>query len=168
MALADRELFEALMFPGDSFMLTDLIPPKPAWMAEAACRDRPEVNFFPVRDEPSAAAREVCAGCPVREECLIYALDDDSLQGVWGGTSALQRRAMRCKGSQEGSQRRRLPANSHGHVGAGTAGQESRGRPPWTAPDESRLHDAQGVGGSSPSRPTSRECCQAGSRSQTM
>jgi WhiB family redox-sensing transcriptional regulator len=36
-------------------------------------------------------AKTICAGCPVRTECLDYALADDTLVGVWGGTSETER-----------------------------------------------------------------------------
>ncbi len=42
-----------------------------------------------------ARAKAVCAGCPVRAECLEFALANDERWGVWGGTSERQRRAMR-------------------------------------------------------------------------
>lgn len=42
-----------------------------------------------------ARAKAVCAGCPVREACLEFALANDERWGVWGGTSERQRRAMR-------------------------------------------------------------------------
>jgi WhiB family redox-sensing transcriptional regulator len=42
-----------------------------------------------------ARAKAVCAGCPVREACLEFALANAERWGVWGGTSERQRRAMR-------------------------------------------------------------------------
>jgi WhiB family transcriptional regulator, redox-sensing transcriptional regulator len=36
-------------------------------------------------------AKRVCAACPVREECLEYALSAGEKWGVWGGTSERQR-----------------------------------------------------------------------------
>jgi Transcription factor WhiB len=36
-----------------------------------------------------------CAECPVRTECLRYALADPDLVGVWGGTTGAMRRDMR-------------------------------------------------------------------------
>jgi len=64
-------------------------------MAFASCRDtHPEV-FFPVTEEATRPARAVCAGCPVREDCLAYALANRIHDGVWGGTSERERRALR-------------------------------------------------------------------------
>ena len=50
-------------------------------------------TFFPSRGEATGEAREVCAGCPVREPCLDYATGE-GLEGVWAGTSKKERRAM--------------------------------------------------------------------------
>ena len=41
-----------------------------------------------------AAAKAVCAGCPVRGACLEYALDTRQAFGIWGGTDEDERRAM--------------------------------------------------------------------------
>jgi WhiB family transcriptional regulator, redox-sensing transcriptional regulator len=38
--------------------------------------------------------RALCAGCPVRQECLDVAMGDDTLTGCWGGTADAERRAM--------------------------------------------------------------------------
>lgn len=40
-------------------------------------------------------AKSVCALCPVRSECLLYAMERPSLVGVWGGTSSRDRGRMR-------------------------------------------------------------------------
>ncbi len=37
----------------------------------------------------------VCRGCMVRDERLAYALEDDELLGIWGGTTDRERRVMR-------------------------------------------------------------------------
>lgn len=46
------------------------------------------------------AARRICAHCPVRNDCLSYAMDAEAssgiqLIGVWGGLSPIQRKRLR-------------------------------------------------------------------------
>lgn len=71
-----------------------------AWMERAACRELSVDGFYPEMVNGSTlcitkAAKAVCAGCPVREQCLEYALAGDEREGVWGGTSPRERRNMR-------------------------------------------------------------------------
>jgi WhiB family redox-sensing transcriptional regulator len=42
-------------------------------------------------------AKAVCAGCPVRPDCLAFALDTEQNDGVWGGLSETERRALKRK-----------------------------------------------------------------------
>ena len=58
-----------------------------SWMARAACRDLPPETFFPEDGGGVEVARRICARCPVREDCLEYALSRHIAHGVWGGTS---------------------------------------------------------------------------------
>ncbi len=68
-------------------------------MAEGACRDpHPGVTWFPGPGERSGPAQAVCEGCPVRWPCLDYALADESLDGVWGGTTTKERKRLRRDG----------------------------------------------------------------------
>ncbi|MFO7300611.1 MAG: WhiB family transcriptional regulator [Actinomycetes bacterium] len=68
-----------------------------SWREAAACRSRPEVDFFPSREDSTSIARAkaVCAGCPVREPCLEWALVTGQPDGIWGGHTPRERRAMR-------------------------------------------------------------------------
>jgi WhiB family redox-sensing transcriptional regulator len=43
----------------------------------------------------TTAAKDVCARCDVREQCLEFALEHREVHGVWGGTSVHQRRDIR-------------------------------------------------------------------------
>ena len=47
--------------------------------------------MFPERGRSSQPAKNICALCPVADQCLEYALLDPQMQGVWGGTSHRQR-----------------------------------------------------------------------------
>jgi len=67
----------------------------PYWRDWAACanHDDPEL-FFPGTGEVPRDAIRICGECPVRRPCLTYALNLGATEGVWGGTTANQRRAM--------------------------------------------------------------------------
>jgi WhiB family redox-sensing transcriptional regulator len=63
-----------------------------AWMAKGNCRLYPPATFFPSDGVGVEKARKICAGCPVAEACLEYALDHRIDHGVWGGCSERERR----------------------------------------------------------------------------
>lgn len=66
------------------------------WHRDAACREHPEINFFPERGEPVDPAKAVCGRCLVRAECLNDALAQPKpVGGIWGGTSERERRQLR-------------------------------------------------------------------------
>jgi WhiB family redox-sensing transcriptional regulator len=65
------------------------------WIKDAKCKGVPVKLFFPVRGEPSDSAKMVCRGCPVRKECLEYALVLNEQMGIWGGVSERERRIIR-------------------------------------------------------------------------
>lgn len=62
------------------------------WMAKGQCRNYPPAAFFPSDGVGVDAARQICAGCGVREACLEYALASRIDHGVWGGCSERERR----------------------------------------------------------------------------
>jgi hypothetical protein len=64
------------------------------WQEQAVCREADPEVLFPEngRVDISAAARRLCAACPVRPECLGYALEHQERYGIWGGLSDTQRR----------------------------------------------------------------------------
>lgn len=75
-----------------------------AWRKDAACTGYPTHWFFLDRAEESAnkvygyqRARKICERCPVRQECLEYALamPNGASHGLWGGTSPRERRTLR-------------------------------------------------------------------------
>jgi len=76
-------------------MYETLIPHRPAWMWRSACHGRSIDDFFPTPGADTASARATCARCPVREECLAFALADRTTQGIWGGTDETERRVLR-------------------------------------------------------------------------
>ena len=70
-------------------------PPASEWLERAACAGLDPGVFFPGRGESTEPAKQVCAGCPVRGECLEHALAKGERFGVWGGLSERERRAIR-------------------------------------------------------------------------
>lgn len=75
-------------------------PPEQAieFMDRAACRGVDQSLFIPdvgARDHRYDPARAICATCPVRIECLEYALAIDESFGMWGGMSPKERNAYR-------------------------------------------------------------------------
>ncbi len=64
------------------------------WMADGSCRAYPAAVFFPRDGLGVIKAQKICANCPVREQCLEYALVEHVDHGVWGGTSERERRRL--------------------------------------------------------------------------
>lgn len=67
-----------------------------SWRPLGACHDLDPAIFFPGRGEPIAAAVAVCSACPVKDQCLEWALHHEN-SGIWGGASEQERRRMRKK-----------------------------------------------------------------------
>ncbi len=66
-----------------------------SWRRQAACRDMDTDVFFPLSDEEAGPAKAVCATCPVRAECLEFAMTTRQPDGVWGGLTEAERRRLR-------------------------------------------------------------------------
>jgi WhiB family transcriptional regulator, redox-sensing transcriptional regulator len=72
------------------------------WEDEARCRTEDARLFFgPNRFEPKherlareAAAKAICATCPVLAPCRQHALAEGELYGVWGGLGEADRRTL--------------------------------------------------------------------------
>ncbi|MFI8825690.1 WhiB family transcriptional regulator [Streptomyces sp. NPDC053431] len=72
-----------------------------SWRMAAACREVDPDLFFPVgAGSPALAqaeeAKKVCRRCPVRDQCLRWAMDESrQVTGVWGGLTENERRSLR-------------------------------------------------------------------------
>jgi WhiB family redox-sensing transcriptional regulator len=62
------------------------------WTTRAKCRGMEDGLFPEAADQKRA--RQICAGCPVRFECLAEALDNRIEWGVWGGMTERERRLL--------------------------------------------------------------------------
>ena len=68
-----------------------------AWMDRALCAEVDPDLFFPGKGDWAQAfrAKVVCRRCDVREKCLAYAVENQEMHGIWGGTTAEQRKRLR-------------------------------------------------------------------------
>jgi WhiB family transcriptional regulator, redox-sensing transcriptional regulator len=78
------------------------------WQAAGACLSADPEIFFPVSGTGAFAAqiqraRSICARCPVRRECLDFAMSSGEMHGIWGGTTPEDRTRTR---RQEAARRR--------------------------------------------------------------
>jgi WhiB family redox-sensing transcriptional regulator len=62
------------------------------WQERSLCRQTDPEAFFPERGQSNRAAKAVCRACPVREQCLDYAIRNREQHGIWGGLSDRERR----------------------------------------------------------------------------
>ncbi|MEU1185718.1 WhiB family transcriptional regulator [Streptomyces sp. NPDC005820] len=84
------------------------------WRERAACLhvEDPDL-FFPIGVSGLTfaqvdAAKTVCARCPVVKQCLDWALLVGHVEGIWGGTTESERRALRRCGARRAKARERL------------------------------------------------------------
>ena len=78
------------------------------WRSSAACRTEDPELFFPVgadkhNERQIGLAKEVSARCLVQEQCLEFALRTNQ-EGIWGGLTEEERKAMKRRTARLGSQ----------------------------------------------------------------
>lgn len=73
---------------------TEVTLPGDLWRRDAACSHVDPELFYPEKGGSAAAAKRICEGCPVRAECLVWALERGERFGVWGGLSERERRRL--------------------------------------------------------------------------
>jgi WhiB family transcriptional regulator, redox-sensing transcriptional regulator len=96
------------------------------WWSLAACQSADPDLFFPASaTNPAraqlAAAKAVCARCPVQVECLRYAMAAGHIHGIWGGMTEEERRLLRQREAKARTRASRRPGDS--------------ARAPWAAAD---------------------------------
>ena len=72
------------------------------WQDRAACKGPQSEVFFPPahlerkdeRDLRERRAKAICASCPVKRQCLDYALRIREPHGIWGGLNELERKQL--------------------------------------------------------------------------
>ncbi|GAB3863229.1 WhiB family transcriptional regulator [Nocardioides maradonensis] len=76
--------------------------PEINWARDAACRttgisprlQRALADRFFADHRPTVDIQRCCKACPVREQCLQFALENDE-EGYWGGMSETARRRLK-------------------------------------------------------------------------
>lgn len=71
-------------------------------MSKGSCYGIPKIMYPERSNSQVQHAKNICKGstplaisaCPVRDECLAYALEHNEKFGVWGGTSERERRRL--------------------------------------------------------------------------
>ncbi|MFF1568217.1 WhiB family transcriptional regulator [Streptomyces sp. NPDC058293] len=74
------------------------------WRNRSLCQGEDPDLFFPVGNISSGPtalqtdeAKAVCRRCPVAEKCLSWAVAVGPVEGIWGGTTEGERRAIRLR-----------------------------------------------------------------------
>lgn len=73
------------------------------WRDAALCAQTDPEVYYPEKGGSTKAAKRVCNGhpargiepCPVKEQCLAWAVETGERWGVWGGLSERERRKLR-------------------------------------------------------------------------
>lgn len=84
------------------------------WQVDAFCA-QPENKqsidwFFSKEPKEKYDAKNLCFGCPVRRQCLQWALEHRQIWGIWGGKDEVEiRRALSVSYKGEEARRRRYP-----------------------------------------------------------
>src|SRR5690606_41634361 len=68
-------------------LLADAVPP----LEGAACAGRHDVDWYPNNIAAAEPAKRICATCPVRQQCLDYALETKQKVAVWCGLTERER-----------------------------------------------------------------------------
>lgn len=119
--------------------MTMMSAPAQEWVRDAICPQTDPEAFYPERGNSTLDAKRVCAGCPVRAQCLDYAMtverDAAYRFGVWGGLSPDERARLAAgavvvpwvgkpkpeKPAEVGADGRRLKPIRHGTAGGAQA-----------------------------------------------
>ncbi len=76
------------------------------WRDYANCLGANHDLFFPDRGASTRKAKQICAACQVRVDCLEYAVTRAEKFGIWGGLSERERRKIRKQRAMEALERK--------------------------------------------------------------
>ena len=64
------------------------------WQDKANCGNADPDLFFSARKRDRATALAYCSACPVKSECLAFAIDKECVDGIFGGLLADERKEL--------------------------------------------------------------------------
>jgi WhiB family redox-sensing transcriptional regulator len=67
------------------------------WRQFAMCLGHEPDLWFPIDSDGGARAVSICSVCPVRLDCLAWAIEHNERNGIWGGVSARKRQRIRAE-----------------------------------------------------------------------
>ena len=62
-----------------------------SWRQQSLCADQTDIFFSGKRIDE---AKSICGQCPVQSQCLDFAIRNDIPDGVWGGLTRKERKAL--------------------------------------------------------------------------
>jgi WhiB family redox-sensing transcriptional regulator len=71
------------------------------WRDRALCAQADPDLWFPEPGESPRTAKLICGWCPVRAECLAWALETNEPYGICGGLTPLERHALAIRPAAE-------------------------------------------------------------------
>lgn len=82
-----------------------MVPMDRSWQPVALCRGNRSHLFFPPnrserkdeRERREMRAKAVCTACPVKRDCLAFAIEINEPYGIWGGLTEAERRQVPAK-----------------------------------------------------------------------
>lgn len=90
----DPEALAAVLALTHKAELEDL-PPED-WREQSSCSQIDPELFYPDKENHLSpkTAKKVCAGCPVLDQCLDWALETREKHGIWGGLTETERNVL--------------------------------------------------------------------------
>jgi WhiB family redox-sensing transcriptional regulator len=86
---AERESEDAVL----ASSIKMLLEARPTWHSQGACRGS-GIDFTGSGANQISAALQICGGCPVRADCLDWALEIDDRVAILGGMTPSARRRL--------------------------------------------------------------------------
>ncbi|HMC36454.1 MAG TPA: WhiB family transcriptional regulator [Actinomycetota bacterium] len=80
------------------------------WEDHARCLEHDPDIFFATRARAERRAKSICSRCPVKADCLAFALQSKVEFGIWGGLNGNERRALLRRTAGAPDWRRQLAA----------------------------------------------------------